>query len=270
MENRSHALVAGLFTLLLGIGAVASLWWFGDSREETRPYIVQTRKNVTGLNPQASVRYRGIQVGKVLSIELDPEDAGNTLIRIAIRKDVLITLGTTASLETQSVTGIAHVLLEDDGENRTPRPDGPGGPPRIPMKDSLFEKLSDAGGQTLRDASEFLARANQILSAENRRNLSKMLANLEATSTDARDVAAGLRQVLTPANLRLLQSFLAKAERTADQAGPFFSEARSLVANLQTVSDKLDAVLSDSSNSAADLGPGEAGFVAPNHSGDAP
>ena len=29
MENRSHALLAGLFALLLGIASVAALWWFG-------------------------------------------------------------------------------------------------------------------------------------------------------------------------------------------------------------------------------------------------
>ena len=32
MENRSHALIAGLFTLLLGISAIAALWWFSGKQ----------------------------------------------------------------------------------------------------------------------------------------------------------------------------------------------------------------------------------------------
>ncbi len=255
MENRSHALIAGVFTLLLAIAAVASLWWFGGSQEETRQYVVQTRRNVTGLNPQASVRYRGIQVGKVKSIELDPENVGNILFRIAIKTSVPVTLGTTATLETQGVTGIAHELLEDSGDDRSLRPAGPDGLPRIPMKDSLIQKLSDAGGRTLQDASAFLDRANQILSPENRRNLSAMLVNLEATSADARQVAARLRQLLTPENVQVLQNLITKAEQTADQAAPFFAEARLLVADLQVVSRKLDTALTDTTQETGALAP---------------
>lgn len=80
MENRSHALFAGLFTLLLGFAAVASVWWFGGTRELSKEFIVVTRQNVTGLSPQGQVRYRGIRVGKVQSIRLDPKDARNILI----------------------------------------------------------------------------------------------------------------------------------------------------------------------------------------------
>lgn len=86
MENRSHALIAGLFTLLLGLAAVASVWWFGGKREVSNEFVVVTRQNVTGLSPQGQVRYRGISVGKVQSIDLDPKDVRNILIRIRVNK----------------------------------------------------------------------------------------------------------------------------------------------------------------------------------------
>ena len=35
MENRSHALVAGLFALILGFSTVAALWWFGGKQGDT-------------------------------------------------------------------------------------------------------------------------------------------------------------------------------------------------------------------------------------------
>ena len=56
MENRSHALITGIFTLLLGIAAILSLWWFGGKTEHMRDYLVVTDKSVSGLNPQAQVR----------------------------------------------------------------------------------------------------------------------------------------------------------------------------------------------------------------------
>lgn len=251
MENRSHALIAGIFILLLGLSAVAALWWFGGKREASNEYLVLTTKNVTGLNPQAQVRFRGISVGKVAAITLDPEDVRNTLIRISVRQDIPVTRGTVAKLGFQGVTGIAHVLLEDTGQDATPLAVAGGDLARIPMRDSLIQELSDVGGETLRNARDFLSNANQVLSPENRQAITKTLANLEATTANAREATAQLRQVLSSENIRALQSTLARAEQTVGQATPFFAEARVLVARLQSASDKFETALGDPSTSGA-------------------
>ena len=246
MENRAHALFAGLFALLLGLSAIAALWWFSGKQELSSEYLVLTRKNVTGLTPQAQVRYRGVRVGRVEAIDFDPEDVGNTLIRIGIRKGIPITRGTMAKLGYQGVTGIAHVQLEDSGKDATPLTANDGGLPRVVMQDSLLEELSGAGSETLRNARDFLANANQLLSPENRQSIARTLANLETTTGNARQATAQLRQLLSAENIRLLNSTLARAEQTAGQAGPFFAEARGLVKSLQAVSEKLDTALGDS------------------------
>ena len=251
MENRSHALIAGLFSLLLGIAAVGAIWWFGGKREPTHDYLVITDKNITGLNLQAQVRYRGIRVGKVESIDLDPDDSRNTEIRISIVKSLELTQGTTAKLGFQGVTGIAHVLLEDAGKDATPLVGKDGELGQIHMQDSLMQELTDVGGDTLRNARDLMANANQVLSPENRKSIAKILTNLEATTGNAQEATAQLKQLLTPENMRLLRSILTRAEQTAGQAGPFFAEARGLVARLQVVSEKLDATLGDSSTSGA-------------------
>lgn len=251
MENRAHALIAGIFTLLLGMACVGALWWFGGKQEVTDQYLVVTKKNITGLSPQAQVRYRGIRVGKVESIELNPKDVSETLIRIGISKDIPITRGTTAKLGYQGITGIAHILLEESGKGG-PRLESDGKDlPRINMQDSLIQEMTEVGGDTLRNARDLMDSANQVLSPENRRNISLILANLEATTTNAREATAQLHQVLTPENVRLLNSTLVRAEQTAGQAGPFFAEARGLVSRLQSVSEKLDATLGESSTDSA-------------------
>lgn len=251
MENRAHALIAGIFTLLLGMSCVAALWWFGGQREQTDQYLVVTQKNITGLNAQAQVRYRGIRVGKVESIELDPVDVSKTLIRISIGKEIPITRGTTAKLGYQGITGIAHILLEDTGKDAT-RVAAPAGElARIAMQDSLIQELTDVGGDTLRNARDLMAHANQILSSENRENFSRILSNLEATTGHTREATAQLHELLTPENVRLLRSTLVHAEQTAGQAGPFFAEARGLVSRLQSVSEKLDATLGETSSGGA-------------------
>jgi phospholipid/cholesterol/gamma-HCH transport system substrate-binding protein len=251
MENRSHALIAGLFTLILGCAVAAAFWWFGGRPEEATQYLVVTQKSVTGLSAQGQVRYRGIRVGKVESIALDPSNAHNTLIRISVRKTIPITRGTYARLGTQGLTGIAHLALEDNGKDDTLLVGEAGHLPTIPMHDSMLQELTDLGGETLRTAREFLVNANEVLSVENRQAITRTLANLDSTMGNLRETTAQLKQVLTPERLRLLDSTLAKAEHTAGEAGPFFAEARGLVARLQAVTEKLDATLGDSTSGGA-------------------
>ena len=76
MENRSHALVAGIFTVLLSIAIIAAAMWLNRDTQERVPYVLTTSGTVAGLNPQAAVRYRGMEVGKVEAIEFDREMPG--------------------------------------------------------------------------------------------------------------------------------------------------------------------------------------------------
>lgn len=256
MENRSHALIAGLFTLLLACSAAASIWWFGGKREASRDYLVVTKQNVTGLSPQAQVRYRGISVGKVQSIQLDPKDLRNILIRISVSEDFPVTGGTTAELGFQGITGIAHILLEETGSDASPLLPKNGELPRISMQPSLIEELSDLGGETLRNARDFLATAKQVLNPENRQRIAKTLANLEATTGNAQETLTQLRQLLTPENIRLINSTLRRGEHAAGELAPFLSEARGLVVRLQAASDRFEAALGDPAS-------GGAGALAP-------
>jgi len=246
MENRAHALIAGLFLLLLGAAAVASLWWFSGRSEDTRTYVVETRRNVTGLNLQAQVRFRGIRVGKVEMIQLDPADALNTLITISVRRDIPITRSTVARLGYQGVTGIAHILLEDSGRGGEVLNSDKSDPARIAMQDSFVQELSDAGSETLRQARDLLSGVNDLLRPENRQLLTQTLNHIEASTRHARETTARLEQLLSAENMARVNSALMHAEQTAAQAGPFFAEARNLVASLKSASEKFETALGDS------------------------
>lgn len=256
MENRSHALIAGLFTLLLGLAAVASVWWFGGKREVSNEFVVVTRQNVTGLSPQGQVRYRGISVGKVQSIDLDPKDVRNILIRIRVNESIPVTRGTTAKIGFQGITGIAHVLLEETGRDTALLVSEDDDPPRIAMQQSLIEELSEVGGATLRNARDFLASANQLLTPENRQRLTNTLANLEATTGNAQETLAQLRQLMSPENIRLVNSTLKRTEHAAGEVAPLLVEVRGLVVRLQLASDKFETALGDPAT-------GGAGSLAP-------
>ena len=154
MENKAHALIAGLFTVALLIAALLGVMWFNSDRVERIPYEIATKLSVPGLNPQADVRYRGLDAGKVDSITFDPKVPGQILIRIKINPDTPMTQSTFATLGYQGVTGIAYIQLDDDGSKPLKLDSSKQHLARIELRPSLFDNLQTKGAVILARASE--------------------------------------------------------------------------------------------------------------------
>lgn len=144
MENKSHAFWAGLFTIALTLAIAGTVFWFNVDRTVRVPYDLLARTNVTGLFPDAAVRFRGLDVGKVQSIGFDRTHPGQIRIRILVDHDAPITQSTYGSLGFQGVTGIAFVQLEDTGRDLSPLPSSPKAIAQIPMRPSLFDQIQSA------------------------------------------------------------------------------------------------------------------------------
>lgn len=246
MENRSHALAAGIFVLLFGLAAGLALWWLGQSDESVDRYVLETKKNVTGLNVQATVRYRGIRAGKVDTIETDPRDPRVIQVRISLDSRFKLTKGTSAQLGYQGVTGLAYVQLEDDGSSPELLKVGADGTaPRIPLKATLFDTLGEKAGDIVTQIGMVSSRLAAILDEKNANNISRTLENVAAASDGMKELPAlmaSLRQALSAANLQRLQQILVHVEKTAGEAAPLTAEFRELVRSMNALSHKLDRI----------------------------
>jgi len=171
MENKAHAIAAGAFVLLLSALLVALAVWLTREAGERLVYDVSTDDPVTGLGEQASVRFRGVKVGKVTNISFDPQLPGNVLVRVAIDAGTPITRSTFATLGFQGVTGIAFVQLDDTGQSKERLPSSDAQPARIPMRLGLVGQLSEQSGRILAQLEETSRRLNQLLAGENQEAL---------------------------------------------------------------------------------------------------
>ena len=247
MENKSHAFVAGLFALLLGAAVLFAVYWLGGNKEETHDYIVVTKQNIGGLNPQAQVRYRGIRVGKVSDIRLDPDDYSNILITISITDDVPLTLGTVAKLNYQGVTGLAHILLLETGKEKERLAPNDLKPPRITMIPSLLEELGETGMATLRQARELIGSANTMFNEKNQQHLTATLANLETVSANMKPALENLNGTLLQVKKLLDDQNVKKLSQAAAEAGPLLADTRVLIGKMQLATDKFDVAIGDAS-----------------------
>jgi phospholipid/cholesterol/gamma-HCH transport system substrate-binding protein len=243
MENRSHALAAGIFTILFGIAAAIALWWLGQSDAETTSYVLETRRNVTGLNVQAQVRYRGIRAGKVEAIEPDPADPRLILVRVNVDKRFKLTKGSSAQLGYQGVTGLAYVLIEDDGSSAEPLAGKDGALPRITLKSTVFDMLAEKAGDIVTQISTVSSRLGQMLDEKNVQNLSRTLDNVATASDGLRElpkILASAREALSETNMRNLRQILVHVEKAAGESAPLTAEIREMVKSMSGLSQRLD------------------------------
>ncbi|MFL9666490.1 MlaD family protein [Variovorax sp. AB1(2024)] len=185
MENKAHALAAGAFVLGLIAALVALVIWFTRDNTVRNLYELSTREAVSGLQPQAMVRYRGIAVGKVTSIDFDPKVKGNVRVRITVDERVPLTTSSFATLSYQGVTGLAFIALDDKGESTVSLKPDNDDPPRIPLKPSMLAQLQDRGEAIINQVEEVTKRANQLLSDPNQKRAADALENIAAASASA-------------------------------------------------------------------------------------
>jgi phospholipid/cholesterol/gamma-HCH transport system substrate-binding protein len=216
MENKAHALAAGIFVVVVSALLVALASWLSRDTGERDPYEISTRETVTGLQAQAAVRYRGVDVGKVAAIGFDPKQQGNVLMRLEIDHQAPVTTDTYATLSFQGVTGLAFVQLDDTGRANAPRLEPENGhPPRIPLKPGLLSKLQEKGEVILDRVEQLTGRMNQLLGDENQKRFASALDNLNHAAGDASKLAQRLDNTVATR----VDPAMASVQKSADQIG---------------------------------------------------
>jgi phospholipid/cholesterol/gamma-HCH transport system substrate-binding protein len=245
MENKSHALAAGLFVLVVAAMLAGLAIWLTRDDANYEQYEMSTKDGVSGLQPQATVRYKGVAVGKVTRIGFDPQVTGNVLIRIAVNEQAPISPTTFAVLGYQGVTGLAHVQLDDEQQPYPELPPGPSGLPRLPLKPSPFGKLAEQAPAILTQVEEATRRINQLLGDTNQQLLTQTLGNISSA-------AAGVNTLTQKLDATVTQ----RLDPALASIPPLAGEARKTLQALQQAGNSVTTLASDFGHCTPRTGPG--------------
>jgi phospholipid/cholesterol/gamma-HCH transport system substrate-binding protein len=184
MENRSHSFITGLFVILIGVlGVVAATWLEGPKQPTRVPVDLVTTHSVAGLKPDALVRYRGVDVGRVESITFDKQQLGQIRVRIQIDPSTPLAHSTHAKLSFQGINGVALIQLDsahrDDPERLALGSDKV---PQLELQPGLLEVAEENAEDVLTKAGVVATRLEALLSEGNTRRVMALVDSLQQAS----------------------------------------------------------------------------------------
>ncbi len=236
MESRSHALMAGFFTVVLIALSTAFAFWLGKDNLQRSPYMIATKLSVEGLNVQAAVRYKGIKVGNVTDVDFDEKNPGQILLRLEVQPDTPVTSFTYATLGYQGVTGIAYVQLDEDGSQSAPARQYQPGIPLIPLRPGLIQNLEKRGMAILDQTEELSKRLNSLLDPDNRKSLISAVDNISKAAIAWQAVPAKLDPVLNQ-----FPQLVEQAQDSFAAFKVFSDDATDTSASIRQLSEDLNA-----------------------------
>lgn len=253
METRAHHVIIGLFTLLAGAGAVLFAVWISNANTSSdyRYYTVVFREAVTGLSRGSAVQYRGIPIGDITELGLDPEDPSQVLAGIRISGTAPITRDTKARLTFTGITGNTVIELVP-GDPNSPLLDGDGTQAaRIPATPSPISSLLANGEDLMTNINQLVSNARNMLSDENAERIARTLESIEVAagslSSQGDDVKALVNE-LTAASREATELITNANTLVNEQGTRTLNNVEQTLESIASTSETLEQLLVDNSD----------------------
>ncbi len=232
MEEKVNFAVVGIFVLVLAAALIGGVLWFSSGKSYRTvydTYQIYMSESVAGLNLNAPVRYRGVEIGRVQKIALAPGNVEQVQLTLGIEHGAPVKVDTVALLQTHGLTGLTYIELTG-GSRDSPALTKQAGEefPVIKSGPSLMTRLDTSVSALLANLNHTSENINALLDDDNRRAIKHTLADIEILS---HTLAA--RQTA-------IDSSLTNAARTFENTARLTADLPQLALRIQHSADSFD------------------------------
>jgi len=217
--------------------AVAGFFILPKLRDTGEIYTVNFRNtSVQGLIIGSLVKYRGVEVGRVVRVRVNPTDLDSVLIDVKIREGVVVKKDMTALMAYVGLTGQKYIEISGGtlaAENLKAHGE-------IPTGRGLNEKADDI----IKNIDTTAKRITELLAPENIERFSAFLDNAERSSAAVSGVLEGRRASLEN-TLANLEKATAEFARATERFVPMTDDLSRLVRTVEANSEKTLGNISD-------------------------
>ena len=259
METKSNYTIIGLFVVILSGALIFIGFWLsaGLQTKKYHTYLVYMDESVAGLSEQAPVKFNGVDVGYVATIENNPHNLQQVIITLMIEQGVPVTETTVATLKSQGVTGVTFVGLAAHSASAPLLTIKPGQKyPVIPSSPSLLVQVGDAVRDATDNLNSITEKFQEVFNHRNTETFEDTLGNIDTftktLASNSKNIDVGIKSMRTlltntseasnslPSISKKLEESLSSIDRTTHQlsAASFelaktMKEARTMIRNVQ-------------------------------------
>ncbi|SFV56330.1 ABC transport system periplasmic substrate binding protein [hydrothermal vent metagenome] len=179
MNNKTNYALIGAFILVGFLSILVFAYWLlrPSDELEMKRYVIYFNESVLGLNLDSPVKYRGINVGKVIKLGINPKNSQQVRVVISVDKNTPIKTSTVAKLTSQGITGLSYINLSLGDKNSPLLQKIPQGEkyPVIRSAPSLFQSVQTSLGTLYAKLSKTLENVDKTLSLKNQQELTELL-----------------------------------------------------------------------------------------------
>lgn len=255
METRANHLLIGSFVIVLIIACINFAFWMqkGGVENKTTDYVIYFNGSVTGLSRASQVLFNGINIGRVHSIQIDPEDTRRVKVVARLLSKAPIRVNSQAQISQQALTGVA-VMQITPGSIDEPLlvAAKKGDLPVIQAAPVVSQSLTEGIPDLIVNANFVLKRLNNLIS-NNEESIRKTVKNVEVFSETLASKREDVSEIIE--NTKTLTSRLKatseKIDKTVDQVSGFFgadgesvlNDAREAAKSIKTMAENLEKSL---------------------------
>jgi phospholipid/cholesterol/gamma-HCH transport system substrate-binding protein len=194
METDKNYFLVGLFFITMILACIGfSLWLTSSGRGDYSHYRIRFAESVSGLTKESAVKFRGVDIGNVEKISIDPKDSKLIQVEIRILKSTPIKIDTTATLKLYGITGEVYVELSG-GSYDAPRLEAKNNElPEIQAKPSSIDAVLNGLPILLKKANHVADQLSKIFSDENVRSVNSITRKLSERYRDKEDQKKGCK-----------------------------------------------------------------------------
>jgi phospholipid/cholesterol/gamma-HCH transport system substrate-binding protein len=198
LETRAAHIAVGAFVLALVAGIVVFVVWISKFQQDNVVFFdIRFTGSVTGLVPGNPVRYRGILVGRVSDIRIDPDNAMLILVTIEVTEGTPVRTDSVASLEISGIAGVTYVQISGGSSDSAMLPQKTERPfPEIASKPSKLEQLFEGAPALVGRLNELADKFAELLSEKNVQSITDTLIHLETITSGLAGQAGGLGDLM--------------------------------------------------------------------------
>lgn len=190
MYSRVNYLVVGIFVVIFGIGLVWFAFWLGkyDIDDQYHTYKLEISESVSGLSIDSDVMLRGVDIGRVSDIRINPENIELTEVYVNIRQNVPIKEDMVATTKMFGITGLLSIEIEGGTNAAKTLVPTDEYIPTIKTKTSLVTNLSRSVESLSQKLDALLEQGQKVVSDKNINTVENILENVEVITKNGEEV----------------------------------------------------------------------------------